>query len=116
MSETRRSLSMPSEPLELRADTRALLEENPEDGMKTIYDARFVADPLWEEWGEDLEEAGMAYDPFLAITRSYAGELRLWVLGERIWGHCAAGLIGRVTRRLPDVGCEKELASAGASR
>ena len=116
MSETRTSLPMPNEPLELRADTRALLEEKPEDGMKTINDARFVADRLWEEWGNNLEEAGMAYDAFLSIARSYAGELRLWVVGERIWEHCAAGLAGRVTRRLPGVGCEQELASAGASR
>ena len=116
MSETRRSLPMPPEPLELRADTRALLEETPEDGMKTINDARFVAEGLWEEWGDELEEAGMAYDAFLTIARGYAGELRLWVVGERIWEHCAAGLAGRVTRRLPDVGCGKQLASAGASR
>lgn len=116
MSEMRRSLPMPHEPLAVRADTRALLEENPEDGMKIINDARFVADPLWEEWGDELEEAGMAYDAFLSIARSYAGELRLWVVGERIWEHCAAGLAGRVTRRLPDVGCGQELASAGASR
>ena len=116
MSESRRTLPVPSEPLELRADTRALLEETPEDGMKTINDARFVADPLWEEWGDDLEEAGMPYENFLGIARSYAGELRLWVVGERIWEHCAAGLAGRVTRRLPELGCEQTLASAGASR
>ncbi len=116
MSETRKSLPMPHEPLKRRADTRALLEENPEDGMKIINDTRFVADPVWEEWGDELEEAGMAYDAFLSIARSYAGELRLWVVGERIWEHCAAGLAGRVTRRLPGVGCEQELASTGASR
>ena len=117
MSQTRRrSLPMPPEPLELRADTRALLEETPEDGMKIINDARFVAEPLWEEWGDALEEAGMSYETFLTIARSYAGELRLWVVGERIWEHCAAGFAGRVTRRLPEAGCEKVLASAGASR
>ena len=117
MSESRRSsLPMPPEPLALRADTRAVLEESPEDGMKTVNDARFVAEPLWEEWGDELEEAGMAYDAFLTIARSYAGELRLWVVGERIWEHCAAGLAGRVTRRLPGVGCEKQLVCAGASR
>ncbi|QIN78622.1 hypothetical protein GBA65_08920 [Rubrobacter marinus] len=116
MSETRRSLPMPPEPYALRAETRALLEERPEDGMKTINDARFVAETLWEEWGDGLEEAGMPYDTFLTIARGYAGELRLWVVGERIWEHCAAGLAGRVTRRLPDAGCGKQLASAGASR
>ncbi len=38
---------------------------------------------------------------FQEIARGYAGELRLWVVGERPWDHCAAGLAGRVWRRLP---------------
>ena len=43
----------------------------------------------------------MGYDRFLEISRSYAGEFRLWVVGERPWDHCAAGLAGRLLRRLP---------------
>jgi hypothetical protein len=39
---------------------------------------------------------------FLEISRDYSGELRLWVVGERPWDHCAAGLAGRVRRRLPE--------------
>jgi hypothetical protein len=95
-------LSLPDEPATVRTDTRALLEESPEEGSRTINDARFVADLLWEEWVEELEESGMGYDQFLGISRGYSGELRLWVVGERPWGHCVAGLAGRVTRRLPD--------------
>ncbi|MDQ3794089.1 MAG: hypothetical protein M3316_00160, partial [Actinomycetota bacterium] len=34
------------------------------------------------------------------ISRDYSDELRLWVVGERPWDHCAAGLAGRVRRRL----------------
>jgi hypothetical protein len=94
-------LLLPREPAELKADTRALLEESPEEGSRLIGDAVFVAEPLWEEWGETLEAAGMDYERFLAISRGYAGELRLWVVGERPWEHCAAGLAGRVVRRLP---------------
>lgn len=92
---------MPEEPTELKASTRALLEDSPEEGANLVGDARFVADPLWEEWGEGLEEAGMDYEHFLAISRGYSGELRLWVVGERPWDHCVAGLAGRVWRRLP---------------
>ena len=43
----------------------------------------------------------MGYGRFLEISRSYAGEFRLWVVGERPWNHCAAGLAGRLLRRLP---------------
>ena len=92
---------MPDEPKDLKAETRALLEESPEEGSRLIEDATFVSDLLWKEWGPDLEEAGMDYDRFVEISRRYAGEFRLWVVGERPWNHCAAGLAGRSLRRLP---------------
>ena len=96
-----RKLSIPPEPVELRARTRALLEDSPEEGARVVHDARFVADPLWDGWGGKLRDAGVDYERFLGISRGYAGELRLWVVGERPWEHCAAGLAGRVLRRLP---------------
>jgi hypothetical protein len=95
------SLPLPDEPTELNAQTRALLEESPEEGSRVIADAAFVSDLLWEEWGTDLEDAGMNYDRFVEISRGYTGEFRLWVVGERPWNHCAAGLAGRLLRRLP---------------
>ena len=95
------SLPVPDEPKDLKAETRALLEESPEEGSRVIEDATFVSDLLWEEWGNDLEEAGMGYDRFVEISRRYAGEFRLWVVGERPWNHCAAGLAVRSLRRLP---------------
>ncbi len=94
-------LSVPDEPIEIKARTRTLLEASPEEGSRVIADAAFVSDLLWGEWRADLEGAGMGYDRFLKISRSYAGELRLWVVGERPWDHCAAGLAGRLLRRLP---------------
>jgi hypothetical protein len=94
-------LPVPDEPTQTKAETRALLEVSPEEGSRVIADAAFVSDLLWEQWGDDLEGAGMEYDRFLEISRSYAGELRLWVVGERPWNHCAAGLAGRSLRRLP---------------
>ena len=101
MDDARKRLSLPEEPTQLRVETRALLEESPEEGARVVNDATFVADPLWEEWGEGLERAGMGYERFLSIARGYAGELRLWVVGERPWDHCVVGLAGRVWRRLP---------------
>jgi hypothetical protein len=96
-----KTLPLREEPVELRAETRALLEESPEEGSRLIGEAAFVADLLWEDWGDLLEPTGMPYDRFLQISRGYADELRLWVVGERPWDHCAAGLAGRVQRRLP---------------
>jgi hypothetical protein len=95
------SLSVPDEPEDLKTETRALLEESPEEGSRVVADATFVADLLWERWGEDLQGAGMDFDRFLEISRGYAAEFRLWVVGERPWNHCAAGLAGRLLRRLP---------------
>jgi hypothetical protein len=95
------SLPVPDEPEDLKTETRALLEESPEEGSSVVEDAIFVADLLWEEWGEDLAGAGMDHGRFLEISRGYAAEFRLWVVGERPWNHCAAGLAGRALRRLP---------------
>jgi hypothetical protein len=95
------SLPVPDEPKDLKTETRALLEESPEEGSRVIEDTTFVADLLWAEWEEDLTGAGMDHDRFLEISRGYAAEFRLWVVGERPWNHCAAGLAGRSLRRLP---------------
>ena len=95
------SLSVPDEPEDLKTETRALLEESPEEGGRVVEDTTFVADLLWEQWRVDLEGSGMGYDRFLQISRGYAAEFRLWVVGERPWNHCAAGLAGRLLRRLP---------------
>ncbi len=113
-----RELTVPPEPAALRAETRALLEETPEEGMRFVYDGNPLADLLWEEWGEELVVAGMDRERFLEITRGYAGEIRLWVMGERVWEHCAAGLKGRISRRLPDERHEQEpeFASCGEER
>ena len=101
MGDPRRILPLPEEPAELRAKIRALLEDRPEEGARVIGDAAFVADPLWDAWGQELEDAGMSRERFIGISRGYSDELRLWVVGERPWDHCVAGLAGRVRRRLP---------------
>jgi hypothetical protein len=95
------SLSVPDEPEDVKTETRALLEESPEEGGRVVEDTTFVAELLWEEWRADLEGSGMGYDRFLQVSRGYAAEFRLWVVGERPWNHCVAGLAGRLLRRLP---------------
>jgi hypothetical protein len=101
LGDARTILPLPEEPADLRAETRGLLEEWPEEGTRVIGDAGFVAELLWEEWGEVLAGAGMDRYRFLKIAGGYSGELRLWVVGERPWDHCVSGLAGRVRRRLP---------------
>jgi len=110
LEDARKTLPLPEEPTRLRAETRTLLEDSPEEGARVIGDAAFVSDLLWDEWGEGLEEAGMGRGRFREIARGYAGELRLWVVGERPWDHCAAGLAGRVWRRLPSPQTQTNLA------
>jgi hypothetical protein len=115
LSDIRAELALPDEPNETRAGTRALLEDSPEEGTRLVEAGHPLAGLLWEEWGAELEVAGMDRERFLQITRGYAGEIRLWIMGERPWDHCVAGLAGRVQRRLPGR-CEPQesrLASSG---
>ena len=110
----------PDEPRELRAESRALLESSPEEGIRLVEAGHPLSDLLWEQWGAELEKAGMNRERFLEITRGYAGAVRLWVMGERPWAHCVAGLRGRVLRRQPRSeplrDREQTLASSGACR
>lgn len=99
MERAREPLAPPEEPVELKRETRSFLEEAPGEGAKLVGDAAFLADFLWDEWSEELECAGMEYECFLSVARGYAGEIRLWVAGERPWKHCVSGLAGRVRRR-----------------
>ena len=117
MEEIRSELRLPEEPAELRARTRDLIEESPCEGRSVIRDGEFLAAPLWEEWSDVLQENGMDYDDFVQVARGYADEVRLWVVGERVWEHCASGLAGRAARRVPSVcGKDSALAGSGACR
>ena len=115
MEDPRRKLALPDEPARLRTETRAFVEDSPEEGLRLVNDARFLADPLWEEWGTELDEAGVTYERFLQITRGYAGEIWLWVMGERPWYHCVSGLAGRLLRRSPQRRRQQEPALASCA-
>lgn len=94
-------LTIPDEPLALKALTRTLLEQAPEQGLPLVLEGRWIADPLWAAWGAELGSRGMFRERFGEIVASYANELRLWVVGERPWEQAAGGLAGRVVRRVP---------------
>jgi hypothetical protein len=79
---------------------RALLDQSPETGLPLVVAGEWIADPLWQGWGELLQERGMDRERFGAIVAGYGNELRLWVAGERPWEQAAGGLAGRVARRL----------------
>ena len=75
------SLALPEEPVELRRRTRALIEQDPERGAAVIDAGPWIADPLWERWGPDLERAGMDRDRFGEIVTGYRRTV-LWVMAS----------------------------------
>lgn len=93
-------LPIPEEPQALRAVVRTLLDQAPEQGLPLVLKGTWIADPLWERWGQALTQRGMDREAFGEIVSGYANELRLWVVGERPWEQVASGLAGRVSRRL----------------
>ena len=94
------TLTLPEEPRALKSMVRTLLDQAPETGLPLVVAGEWLADPLWESWGDALEERGMNRDRFGQIVAGYGNELRLWVVGERLWEQCISGLAGRVERRL----------------
>lgn len=99
MLDTRTLLRIPGEPHEVRAATRELLDRAPEDGLRLIDGGDWIARPLWEAWGTELEAAGWDEESFQDTIGDYRNELRLWVMGERPWLHVMDGLVGRLQRR-----------------
>jgi hypothetical protein len=93
-------LPLPEEPHALHTVMRTLLEQAPDEGLPLVLAGEWIADPLWEHWGETLVRQGMDRVQFGEIVAGYANELRLWVVGERPWEQAAGGLAGRVSRRL----------------
>jgi hypothetical protein len=93
-------LPIPPEPIAMKKKTRTLLEQSPEAGQRLLADGTWIALPLWRHWGGALRPYGMKRKRFLEIVAGYRNELRLWVMGERPWDHCIAGLAGRVKRRI----------------
>ena len=93
------ALTLPEEPRALQSMARTLLDQAPETGLPLIVGGEWIADPLWECWGDLLRELGMDRRQFGQIVAGYGNELRLWVVGERPWQHYISGLAGRAERR-----------------
>jgi hypothetical protein len=58
---------------------------------------------LWRRWSS-LASAGVSQDAFTAVVLEYRRELWLWLAGERTWAQACSGLVGRVGRRMGQVG------------
>lgn len=93
-------LPLPDEPSALKALVRELVQQAPETGLPLVVAGTWLADPLWELWGTELSRHGMARARFGQIVAGFGNELRLWVVGERLWEQYISSLAGRVTRRL----------------
>jgi hypothetical protein len=93
-------LPLPQEPAELLAETRALVERSSAEGAALIDQGEWIVEPLWRDWGTELEQAGMRREELVQVAIDYRMELWLWVMRERTWPHCSSGLRGRVLRRL----------------
>ena len=98
------TLTLPEEPRALRSMARTLLDQAPETGLPLVVAGEWISDPLWESWGDVLEERGMDRERFGQIVAGFGNELRLWVVGERPWQQYISGLAGRVERRLSPSG------------
>jgi hypothetical protein len=94
------ALLLPEEPRALKSIARTLLDQAPETGLPLVVAGEWIAEPLWESWGDVLGERGMDRKRFGQIVAGYGNELRLWVAGERPWQQYISGLGGRVERRL----------------
>lgn len=93
-------LPIPDEPVRLKERVRAELDSDPETGNERVLNATFLATQLWRGWGPELRARGMRRREFFAAARGHSQEIRLWIVGERPWEHCASGLAGRVRRRV----------------
>ncbi|MGH2616005.1 MAG: hypothetical protein ACRDJC_12250 [Thermomicrobiales bacterium] len=94
------TLPLPEEPRALKSMARTLLDQAPKTGIPLVVAGEWIAEPLWEHWGETLAGRGMPRDQFGRIVAEFGNELRLWVAGERPWDQYVSGLAGRVARRL----------------
>ena len=90
-------LHLPDEPFAHRLAWRnAVLGNEP---LADVV-AHRVAPWLWARWSA-LRTAGVDEASFVRVAIAYRRELWLWLLGDRTWAQCCAGLIGRVDRRVP---------------
>ena len=66
-----------------------------------------IAAWFWSRW-RTLASAGLDEQQLASIVLGYRRELWLWLAGERTWGQCCSGLVGRIDRRLASGGAGTE--------
>ena len=93
-------LSEPEEPTALRETLRDAVLGGA-DWSAQFGEELGVGDALWSAWGSMLTSSGMDRATFGAVVAGYRRELWFWLLGDRRWSQVAAGLAGRLERRLP---------------
>ena len=99
MTATLPQLHLPDEPADRRESWRgAVLGGTPLADVVGTPDG--VARWLWARWSV-LAASGVGEERFVELVIAYRREIWLWLTGDRIWSHCCAGLIGRVSRRMP---------------
>lgn len=105
-------LHVPDEPTGRLDAWRAALQRG-EELTAVVGGPDGIAEWLWPRWSV-LGRTGMSAADLRTVALGYRRELWLWLVGDRTWAHCCAGLIGRLRRRQPR--CAHEPVGRGSSR
>jgi len=105
-------LHVPDEPIGRRDAWRRVVLDGT-DLVDVICSPEGIAQWLWTRWSV-LGRVGTSAEDLSAVTLGYRREVWLWLVGDRTWEQCCAGLIGRLRRRQPC--CAREPARRGGSR
>jgi len=100
-SAERPKLHFPSEPLDRKAKWKLEVLDGSDVGAVVLSEDG-VASWLWDRWSV-VEKWGLERPKFFALVAGYRRELWFWMAGERTWGQCCAGLIGRIDRRIEGI-------------
>ncbi len=91
-------LHVPDEPVGRREEWRAAVL-NGQSLADVVGGREGIARWLWARWSVP-GSFGTCEETFAAVVVGYRRELWFWLLGDRMWTQCCAGLIGRLGRRL----------------
>jgi hypothetical protein len=90
-------LHVPDEPIAARHVWRDRVLAGEELDVVVTGDGG-IADWFFGRW-RVVTTVGLDQPAFVSLVGGYRRELWLWLVGERTWEQCCAGLIGRIGRR-----------------